>query len=471
MILKKSPLFYILYFLLIFLITKSIAQKTPIAEPEFSSQPLCLLILPGTTSEFADQSLQNEITDLVADIAWETGRFDVFDRIDVDHLLEKSHLDKAGTFSDSVIMALGDSVQCDEVLMVDLKEFSQVGVPPREEEEEDRNFFETIIEGLFGTDSKDYSDNIHTRLSVQFRNIDLITGNEIDQFLINVSYTGGDKSESEEKALQKYSEVVFNEVCLMYQLVSEVIAVDRADLDLSLGRNLGVTGNTVFEIISPYRVENSGDEEIVYPGEPAGLACVQSIGDTISRSRLIRQWGVIEPGFYAYEFNKHIHGMQIFIGSVFPGDYLAIGGQYHYSPLADWDIGGGLHYVYLTDSYDEKNHGFGFGVFGSRKLLNLPAVTLKANLGFDLDLPFKRDDDGRMVTTAVFSSALGISCNLMLKKNSDIEILFAYHLSLKSSSWTYSEDDETYDAFWTDTPPLVDLSGIYLSVGYKFVLF
>jgi hypothetical protein len=98
-------------------------------------------------------------------------------------------------------------------------------------------------------------------------------------------------------------------------------------------------------------------------------------------------------------------------------------------------------------------------------------LAVHAKMSIDIDLPFKKDDDGETVTMPVLSGSLGISCSLMLLKKSDIEINFGYRLSTKSSNWTYNVDDTQYDAFWYDAPPVVDLSGFYFTVGYKFILF
>jgi hypothetical protein len=467
MFLKKSALTYLICLLFLILFTTGFAQEA------ISSEPLWMLILPGTISESLDQSLENEVTAIVADIAWESGRFEVFDRFDVMDLLMKYQPHPFGYLRDSVVMVIGDSTDCDEALIVDILIFSQIGIPPAEDEDEkeDRSFIESIIDGLFSSDSEDYSDNIHTRLTVQFRNLDMTTGKEIDRFSVRVSHTGGTKPESEEKALENFREVVFNEVRMIYQLVSKVVAVDGVNLDLRLGSNLGITGNTLFEIIKPGRVELAGDEEIVHPGKPAGLACVQSVGDTANRSQVIRQWGAIEPGYYAHEFNKKIHGIQLLFLPKFPGDYMYIGGEFHYSPLGVWDFGGGLHYISVTDSYDETDHGFGFSVFGSRKLLTVTSLAVYAKAGINLDIPFKKDDDGKTTTTGIFSGSLGISCSLMLTKKSDIEINLGYRLSTKSSHWTYNEDETEYDAFWLDEAPVIDLSGFFFTAGYKFILF
>jgi hypothetical protein len=464
----KKPSFYTICLLFLILIANSLlAQKTFI-----SSEPLWMLILPETNSTSVEQSLENELADIVADIAWESGRFEVFDRFAVRDVLRKYYPMLYGHLPDSVILAIGDYTKCDEALIIDILSYSQIGVPPADdEEEENRNFIESIIDGLFSSDSEDYSDNIQTRLSVQFRNIDLITGKEIDRFTVRVSYTGGTKPESEEKTLANFRDVVFNEVQLLYQLVSEVIAVDGLDLDLRLGKNLGITGNTLFEIIEPDRINTTGDENVTTPGKSVALVSVRSVSDTVNRSVIIRQWGAIEQGDYAYEFPNSIQGIQLYFLPKFPGDYLYIGGQYHYSPLGDWDFGIGMHYLSVTDSYNENDNGLGFSAFGSRKLFTLTALTVYAKVGANLDILFKDDDVGMLVTTAVLSGSLGLTCNLMISKKADIEINLGYRFSTKSSDWTYSAREEEFDAFWYDDPPVVDLAGFYFSVGYKFIIF
>jgi hypothetical protein len=467
MLFSKIIKFYGLLLLLFLPLAFLFAQNQNV-----SSELLWILILPGAISESEDQAMENDITDRVVDIAWELGRFEVFDRYDVRDLLLKYHKAPYGSLPDSVVLTIGEEIKCDEALIIDILSFSQIGVPPEEDEEkEDRNFVESIFDGLFSSDSEDYSDNIHTRLTVQFRNIDLISGEEIDRFKVRVSHTGGTKPESKEEVLENFGDVVSNEVRMIYQLVSEVIDVDGVDLNLHLSSNVGITRNTLFEIIEPNQIKTEGEEEITSPGKSAGLVCVQSASDTVNQSLIIRQWRAIEPGYYANEFNKNIHGIQLFFLPKFPGDYMYIGGQFHSNPLGAWDFGGGMHYTSVTDSYNEVDHGLGFSVFGARRIYTLTALMLYAKLGTNLDIPFKDDDDGQSVTSVVLSVSLGISCNLMFTKKSDIEINFGYRLSAKSSDWSYSEEEQRYDAFWLEEVPVIDLSGFYFTVGYKFILF
>jgi hypothetical protein len=448
------------------------AQDTVMTKTKVTDEPLWLLILPSVISPAKDNPLEYKLTEIATDIAWSSGRFEVFDIYDAREYLTKYQSDKSKFLLLSDILAVGDSLQCDEVLIVELLNFSQVGVPPPEDEdEEDRNIVEQIIDGIFSGDSDDYSDNIHSRLSVQFRNIDLASGEEIDRFSVNVAHTGGTRPESEEQVFKKYYDAVYNEVRMLYQLVSEVVSIDGVEMDLRLGSNIGISGNTMFQITEPDIIKLEGDEEVIYPGETAGLACVRSVGDTINRSLIIRQWKVIEPGYYAYEYDKNIHGIQLYVLPNFPEKYLYIGGQFHYSPLGTFDFGGGIRYLFITDSYDSKDHGLGFGIFGGGRIFRRTALTMQLRLSLDIDIPFRQDDDGRTVKSGLFSGALSLSSSFMLSKKADLELNLGYRLSTKSSNWTYSEEEEEWDAFWYDTPPEADISGIFFTVGYKFLLF
>jgi len=460
----KYPIHSILILISMF-ITQGITQNSDI-----SSEPLWMLILPGTLSEYDDQDRENEITDIVTEIAWQSGRFEVFDRYDVKDLLNKFYPVTYATLHDSIIIKIGEFVECDEALIVDLLSFSQIGVPPaNNDEDEDRNFIESIFDGLFGSDTEDYSDNIHTRLTVQFRNISLITGEEIDRFNVRISHTGGTKSESEKRTLEDFRQAVLNELQMMYQFVSEVITVDGLDLDLKIGSNLGLSGNTIFEIVGPNRIKIENGEKVTAPGKPAGLACVQDVSDSTNRSHIIRQWEIIKPGYFANEINKNMYGLQIFFLPEFPGDYIYIGAQFHYSPLAAWDFGGGLRYTNITDSYKERNNGFGFGIFGSARIISLTAIMIHTRAGLDFDIPFKKDDDDNIVATDIVSGTLGISASLMLAKKSDIELHVGYRLSTKSSHWSYDKDDQHFDAFWENESPVVDIGGFYITIGYKII--
>jgi len=469
MMFKIALIFYTIIFLIPVVGIRVFAQTEDSLNTDKPYQPLWILTLPGTISESKEQAVENEVCDIVTDIAWRLGHFEIFDRYDVWDLLQDSPLDTSGNLPDSTILSIGDSVYCDEAIIVDILEFSQMEVPLSDGK--DSNFFISIFKGLSSRDSSDFSDNIETQLSVQFRILDLTNGSELDHDAINVSHTGGDLLKSQKETLDKFREAMYMELRKIYQLESEVITIAGLGVDLSIGADRGITKNTLFKITEPDSIEIIGNSEVIKAGTDVGLASVQNVGDSVNHSLLVRQWQAIEPGFQASEYNKKIHVIQLYFLPELFGTYMFIGGQYHHTPLESWDYGGSVRYSTVTDSYKGKDHGLGFGVFGSRRIWVFTALNFYVKLGIDLDIFFKEDDDGRVASTGVFSGVLGISSNFMLSKKSDLAITVGYRLSQKQSKWTYTDNDDYYDAFWPDEAPVIDLSGFYFTLGYKYFLF
>jgi len=88
-----------------------------------------------------------------------------------------------------------------------------------------------------------------------------------------------------------------------------------------------------------------------------------------------------------------------------------------------------------------------------------------------MDIPYRKDDDGQTVNTVLFSAYMGVVGEFLLSKKIDFVISAGYRFSTKSYKWEYSEDEETFPAYWEKDAPEVDNSGVKLSVGFKYLLF
>lgn len=472
MIAKQAFISAIIFTLSSFISPNLYAQEADSLQSNISDKKKTVMILSSSNKGLADKYIEEEVTDVIINIANELNRFDIVTASDLwDHEYERA-ISNADLVNDSMIVNLKELIDCEEAVVVKVVHFSQKSVPPEEdeEEEEDRNFVEKIIDGIFSSGSDyDFSNNIQTQLSIKIENIDVVSGESIHDFDVSVSYTGGDYAESRKDALKELKEATSNKVKFMYQLISEVISVEGTDLYLFLGSNVGVTKNTLFEIIQPDRKKIVYDKEVTIPGNSAGLVCVNSFSREGNQSRIIRQWRPIEPGYHAHEFSKNIFALQLFALPDYPMDYFQIGLQFHFKPLAAYDYGLNLRYNRVSDSYKEKDNGFGFGAFGAKRILTIPSLLTHAKAEFDADFIFKRDEDGNIASTPLLSFTLAIDASLMLTSKSDFELNIGYRFSTKSSSWTYSEEDESYDAIWDDSSPEVDLSGFYFTIGYKFI--
>jgi len=60
---------------------------------------------------------------------------------------------------------------------------------------------------------------------------------------------------------------------------------------------------------------------------------------------------------------------------------------------------------------------------------------------------------------------------LLVARKMDFVIHAGYRFAAKSDYWEYSENDETFPAYWENKAPEVENSGLIFSVGLKYFLF
>ncbi|MEJ2544456.1 MAG: hypothetical protein P8Y99_10355 [Calditrichaceae bacterium] len=145
--------------------------------------------------------------------------------------------------------------------------------------------------------------------------------------------------------------------------------------------------------------------------------------------------------------------------------------RFFYSPIQKWDWGGVFRIQRVEDSWNELNWGVGFGAFVSYKLFNISRFALKSRLDADLDVFFKNDDYDESATLALGSFAPGLSAEFVFSKNTDIYFQTGYRFFGNSDNWEINMDDDEpeYDAYWIDSAPKMDISGIYVNVGFRFL--
>jgi hypothetical protein len=97
-------------------------------------------------------------------------------------------------------------------------------------------------------------------------------------------------------------------------------------------------------------------------------------------------------------------------------------------------------------------------------------LQFNGKIGIDLDMPFRKDDENHTVYTPVLSATVGINISYLLSRKSDIEIDFGYRFSGEISGWKYSANEDTHDAVWYNPAPEINISDIFVTVGYKFIL-
>ena len=472
---QTFQIFKILYlFLVLCLLPNANAQTATTGKKHITAKKMRLLILPSEST--SGESIDRQVAGVIISCATELGRFDIIDRNNLDKILEEHALQLSGAIDDSMAINIGRIATARQAIVTDVLAFSQRGVPPSNEteKEEDKSLLEEIITGILlgGSDEEEkYPNNIQTYLSVQIRMIDIETGRSLESADINLEHTGGNRGASRNEVINELRRKTTRELKELYMLSSEVISVESTEVLLYLGSGVGVKKGTLFELVSPERKKIYEDETIIIPGRSAGIVCVNDISGESNRSTLLRQWRSIEPGYQALEYPKSIHGLQILFSPGVVDSLLSFGAEFHWRPLHQWNWGFGIRYSRITDSYGDKDHGFGVGGFGSWQFFNSPKLKISGRVGLDVDFPFRKDDENQTVSLPVISGPIGFVGDIYLSTKSDIFLFAGYRFSGRSGNWQRSTEGEekSRTAVWNNGAPQVNISGFFVSVGYKII--
>ncbi len=448
-----------------------------------------LVILPAQDdTDDEGFSINQEVNRTVASVAAGMGRFEIIDRNDLEAILLEQDLVLLGIVNDSSAVEIGRIAGAQEALRVTVLNFHQIGVPKdsdkdKDEDDDGESIGAAIAKGIvFGLlkakkDQKEldpYRDNIQTQISIEVRNIDVETGQTLYSFRTGAAHTGGGKGRSREKAMSKLRKGISTELRKFYTLESRVMAIRGDELFLPLGSGIGLRRGMLFTIVEPDREEQFGDMTIAIPGRPVAYARVQEVSETGNRSLVLRRWGDIRQGYAAREQIAPLWGLQLDVRPSVSGTGSGdVGLRFHGMPIQRFDFGLGMHYASAIDSRDHSNPGFQLAALaGTRRRLS-PALALFTRVELGLGVFFRDDDTGQMVNAGVGALSLGADLELLRSQGKDLVAGLAWRFGGKSKKWTYSEGDgdnsETLDTVWYGTAPEVDISGLFVTVGYRFI--
>jgi len=321
------------------------------------------------------------------------------------------------------------------------------------------------------TDSLDESDNVFTYLSMESYFIDIQSGDFTGDFNFVVVHTGGNREKSKRKALNLLRTKMVNELKRIYWISADIDSAAGRAISIPLGSRHGIKPGWIFELVEPDRAWSSDGEEFVAPGGSVGFARVTDTVQESSQLSIIRQWDDYYSGSWAVEHLNPVYSVMLNYTVPSKHSYINIGVAAQGRAIQNLDWGFGVHLMQIADSYKEKDFGFGVSGFGLWRFLNHKRIDIGARLGLLLDIPFKNDDDDRSVNTLMFATALTGACELMLSAHTDIVVDVGYRWGIKNDDWSYSDEEETFPAFWYQDPPSVENTGFVLSVGVKYHLF
>ena len=307
---------------------------------------------------------------------------------------------------------------------------------------------------------------VETAVTMVIDFYDLRKNDYLGAVTLNAVHSGGNAEKSRKKALKKLKAKTVTEMKRIFWHSADVMEI--REKGLKLGRGAQVAGKgTLFAIYNP---EGKAGEKTV-PARRTGFSVVE---DTVGGSMLSiqRMWEDPVDGSWVVEHPDPVFAVSMDFVTPLPDNYSRVGLYVHARPLKQADWGGGIQIIRVTDSFYEDDYGFGFNMFGNIRFCKTRAVNFGFWSSLDLDIPFKRDDDDQQVSTLLLSTSAGLMAEIPFHSRFDLIFKIGYRLGLEGDTWSYTEEEEDYPAFWwDDVAPAVNNTGIVIAAGVKCYLF
>ncbi len=448
------------------------------AEAEILQERKRLVILPVDTLR-GHVEISLEVGRIVAGVAAELGRFEIIDRNDLQQIIQEQDLALFGLVNDSDAVRLGQIAGAQEALRVSIVSFSQIGVAPKDDDDDGGAIFGAIIKGLVKIAVKDKSDiekwpnNINTELRIEIRHLDLETGKSLNSIIVEGSHTGGTKGKSRSKAINQVRNRVRIQLRRLYMLESTVVSINDQQVILPFGSDIGVRRGMIFEIAEPDQISQFGTSSIKIPGKTVAYVKTLEVADSGSRSIVMRQWGPIKPGYRVDELLRPIITSSLALRKSLNDEGLEIGTSFLANGSGGFYFGLGLGFVAATDRRSERDSGVSTkAIAGLRlKLSSRLVIAPELNLGFNAYFKSDDADDSATATATSALVSLGASAEYMLGQHIDFVAGAGYDFGGTTGKWLVSgsDDEDSSAATWNGDQPDIDTGGLYFNVGLRYL--
>ncbi|UCH63913.1 MAG: hypothetical protein JSU77_05595 [Fidelibacterota bacterium] len=489
---RLSRLARIMYYTLVFSTVISIVDgqvTEPAANPAQTVEKKRLLVLPAQSDDTT--GIQLEVTETVASVAISLGRFEIIDRNHLEDILLEQDLSLLGLIDDSSAVSLGKIAAAREAMLVSVLNFGQQGVPEKSDDKDDDDddkggfwawlIVAQIFRGVsdipnpmkWRQETDPWSHNMQTQITAQVKNIDVETSETLNSFIVEASHTGGSAGKSRATAMKVLQRKIEAKLRAFYRLGTEVLAVNGNELLLPLGSELGLRRGMVFRIIQPDRTETYAGRTISVPGDAVGYARIGAIGEEAGRATVIRQWENILPGYQATERIKPLVAGRVELLPAAGDGKNAVGLAGTLAAAGPIDISLGLGYALLQDSGGKTNGGFNLSVSGGLRR----SFTLKSRLlmkaGLEVAFPMRNDDEDHLVFAFAPALTIGAELELLATPHRDWILGLGYRLGVPTDLWFYTESDgdsdKTKQAVWNDGAPEINPTGLFVTIGARFI--
>ena len=358
-----------------------------------------------------------------------------------------------------------------------LSSFSQYGVAPDEEEEEDIGIFEGLLISIFSSGDADFSDpypnNILTQINVDLTIINLEKDSSSETVSINASYEGGHREYSFDQAFKILKTNIRDELHKRFLIRSTILKKDGMGIIIRGGDELGFRKGMLFEIYSPDDTIAKDSQTIVIPGYFKGIVKASSISNSAIRTSTIRSVHPIEEQDKALELiNPPIFVLANFQHyNTSPGDF-NLGFAINWGVYSIFNWGFGFDYTQLTDSREHVDRGFSIHAFSNLHLLSFGRFIFYGNIELASAFVFRDDDQNNFVTGVVPSVSTGFKTEFILSRDKSINVTCNYLFFGNDVDWQYTVDEKTTRrAKWNSNRPRIDLTGIRVGIQYQTSIF
>ncbi len=452
-----------------------------------------IIILP-TEDANIPESIGNKITSILSQKATDLGRFEVIDRRLINSILEEQRLQNSGIFNEDQIVQIGELASAKEAFIVNIFEYAQKRVPKikkggEEEDDKEQTLSTWVVKTMVTATAKaiaeesnkreqelELENNINTIINGEIRMIDIASGISKNTFHFGSQFTGGNRNHSLNRALFYASLQIGKKLRSFYSLTSEVISVNRYEVDLLTGKDLGVKKGSLFEIASIDKEKTYKNRPVKIPGKTRAIARVSDVGPNASRAKIIRKWRKVVPGLKAYEIMRLPRVAQTdFSYSSMP--WYELGYKYWFLPFNRLSISLNSQLGTIEDSKKINNIYFGTGSSLNFNLAYFFGVTPSFGLNIPINFFLRRDDNQNSVTSYLVSPSLSFNFSIQLGQFWDIIFSTDYILNKVQSKWTYHAKDENGEpyrqsAFWNDQQPHFPIDNqIFFKISLKKIKF
>ena len=449
-----------------------------------SPEKKSLLILPSEFKKYESNSIEVEISSYVTSLAVNLGRYEVIDRNALESLMEEQRFQLSGLVNDSMIVEIGNIAAAEEGLMIDVLTYSQEGVPPAKDDDDDDDddgsflgeLGKALGKGIIGLikhgsdEEEKYANNIQTILSVSLKKVNIETGKVLQSATINVDHTGGNRGKSRKKTFKKFKKAALIELKNFYLLTMVVTKMDDGKIFIPGGYEIGVKKGMLFEIIRPGKKVEIKGKTFTFEGERIGFLEANKILNEGNIARPVKVWEPIESGYKAVEFHRPQGAVYLSYTQLTSGAF-GVNLVPEFSPFNVYNGWIAFRYINGKDSRGDRDHGLGFDLGPGMKIYNGNTFSLRARGGIGFLAFFKMDDADKLVNTFSFSALLGIGMEYYRSASKDISIFVGYRSDSGDDTWKNHNEEEgepAYEAVWIGEAPEINVSGFFLTIGYKF---